>query len=57
MITPTYPKIFNNFLSNPTAAKAAPVTDEAAVTTVANEALAAKVNNFIKQEQVTVLFI
>ncbi len=51
MITPTYPKIINNFLSNPTAAKAAPVTDEAAVTAVANEALAAKfgfVNNFIE---------
>ena len=57
MITPTYPQIINNSLSNPTAstaakaATAAPDTDEAAaVTAVADEALAASVgfvNNFI----------
>ena len=56
MITPTYPKPINNSLSNPTAsedaeaATAAPETEEAAVTAVADEALAATVgfvNNFI----------
>ncbi|MCP4053944.1 MAG: hypothetical protein GY739_12930 [Mesoflavibacter sp.] len=51
MTTPTYPKIINNSLSNPTAAIAASDTDEAAVTAVSYEALAAKVgfvNNFIE---------